>query len=325
MKDASGNPSRRRRLGILGSPQGVYVRQLSRAAERRRIDMQVLSFAELSVSLRGPAHAELSILSRLAESLAEAAGDDGVDDGVDLLSLDGLIVRTMPLGSLEQVIFRMDALQALEHAGVPIVNPPRTLEIAIDKWLTLERLSRVGIPVPDTIACQTRDAAMAAFEQLGGDVVVKPLFGGEGRGIVRVSDVDMAWRVFGTLQQLGCVSYVQQFLPHFGYDIRVLIIGERLLSVKRRAAAGLWRTNLSQGSRAEPHELTEREEQLARSVARVSGGTLLGVDLLPTRDGRTVVLEVNAVPGWSGTSAALGVDVADLVIEHLEDLHAQRH
>jgi ribosomal protein S6--L-glutamate ligase len=165
---------------------------------------------------------------------------------------------------------------------------------------------------------------MEAFEELGGDVVVKPLFGGEGRGIVRLSDPDMAWRVLGTLQQLGNVIYVQQFLPHFGYDIRVLIIGERLLSVKRRAVTGSWRTNISQGCRAEPHTLSEHEEQLARSAARVTGGTLLGIDLLPTRDGQTVILEVNAVPGWKGTAAALGVNVADLVIEHLEDLHAQR-
>lgn len=134
----------------------------------------------------------------------------------------------------------------------------------------------------------------------------------------------MAWRVLGTLQQLGNVIYVQQFLPHFGYDIRVLIIGQRLLSVKRRAAAGSWRTNLSRGCRAESHELTDAEEHMARSAAHVTGGSLLGIDLLPTCDGRTVVLEVNAVPGWKGTAAALGVNVADLVIEHLENLHAQR-
>jgi ribosomal protein S6--L-glutamate ligase len=252
---------------------------------------------------------------------SSAAGDAAA---VDLLALDGLIVRTMPVGSLEQVIFRMDALQAVEQAGVPVLNPPRALEIAIDKWLTLQRLSRAGIATPPTWACQTRATAMEAYEALGGDVVLKPIFGGEGRGLMRLSDADMAWRVFGTLQQLGNVLYVQQFMPHFGYDIRVLLVGERLLSIKRRAATGGWRTNISQGCSAEPHQLTPREEELARAAARVTGGSLLGIDLLPTLDGRTVVLEVNAVPGWKGTAAALGIDVADLVIAHLEDLHVQR-
>ena len=325
---------RLRQLGILGSPQGTYVRELTAAARRYapEIDVRLLSFADLAVTL---SNRNLSVTSRAPQPCTFAAADLDVrtdfvtdpvvqTDEIDLLSLDGLIVRTMPLGSLEQVIFRMDALQAVEHAGVPILNPPRTLEIAIDKWLTLERLARAGVATPPTVACQSRATAMEAFEKFGRDVVIKPLFGGEGRGLVRVCDADMAWRVLGTLQQLGNVIYVQQFLPHFGYDIRVLIIGQRLLSVKRWAAVGGWRTNLSQGCRAEAHELSDSEERLARLAAQVSGGSLLGIDLLPTRAGQTVILEVNAVPGWKGTAAALGVNVADLVIEHLENLHAQR-
>jgi ribosomal protein S6--L-glutamate ligase len=286
------------------------------------LELSLLSFADLAVKLDGR---RVSVTSRQEELPADACQvREESDQVVDLLALDGLIVRTMPVGSLEQVIFRMDALQAVEHAGVPILNPPRALEIAIDKWLTLERLSRAGIDTPPTWACQTRATAMEAFEALGGDVVVKPLFGGEGRGLVRLSDPDMAWRVFGTLQQLGNVLYVQQFIPNFGYDIRVLLVGQRCLSIKRRAAAGGWRTNISQGCSAEVHRLSAEEEQLAWSAARVTGGSLLGIDLLPASDGRTVVLEVNAVPGWKGTAAALGVDVADLVIEHLEELHVQR-
>lgn len=296
------------------------MRELAAAALRRnpQMELSLLSFSELTVKLDGTRVSVTSLRSDACQ------GGEEANQPVDLLALDGLIVRTMPVGSLEQVIFRMDALQAVEHAGLPVLNPPRALEIAIDKWLTLERLSRAGVATPPTVACQTRAAAMEAFEALGGDVVVKPLFGGEGRGLVRLSDPDMAWRVFGTLQQLSNVLYVQQFIANFGYDIRVLLIGQRALSVKRRAAAGGWRTNISQGCSAEAHSLSADEEQLAWSAARVTGGSLLGVDLLPARDGRLFVLEVNAVPGWKGTAAALGVNVADLVIEHLEELHVQR-
>lgn len=326
MKPVTTKPAGLRRLGILGSPQGAYVRELASAALRRNplMKLDLLAFSEMGVKLDGN---RVSVISRRVEATDATEATETLDrqnDEVDLLALEGLIVRTMPVGSLEQVIFRMDALQAVEHAGVPVLNPPRALEIAIDKWLTLERLSRAGIATPATWACQTRAAAMEAFETLGGDVVVKPLFGGEGRGLVRLSDPDMAWRVFGTLGQLGNVLYVQQFVPNFGYDIRVLFIGQRALSIKRRAAAGGWRTNISQGCSAEPHSLTADEEQVALAAARVTGGSLLGVDLLPARDGRTVVLEVNAVPGWKGTAAALGVDVADLVIQHVEELHVQR-
>lgn len=304
-------------IGILGSPTGPYVRELVAAATNRypHACVHLLSFADLQVSLIG---------GRLSVTTQACSADVAELSPLDLLTLDALIVRTMPLGSFEQIIYRMDALQAVERSGIPVVNPPRTLEIAIDKWLTLERLSRLRVPIPPTVACQTRDAAMQSFEELGRDVVVKPIFGGEGRGIARVSDIDIAWRVFSTLAQLGSVLYVQQFLPNFGYDIRVLKIGQRWLSVKRRSPPGQWRTNVSLGSQAEPHELTDEQLRLADSAAQATGGSFLGIDLLPTRDGATVVLEVNAVPGWRGTARALGVNIADLVVEHLKELHVAR-
>ena len=88
----------------------------------------------------------------------------------------------MPPGSLEQVVFRMDALHRLAAAGVPVLNPPRAVEAAVDKYLTLALLAAAGLPVPSTWTGQSAAEALAAFEELGGDVVVKPLFGSEGRG-----------------------------------------------------------------------------------------------------------------------------------------------
>ena len=157
--------------------------------------------------------------------------------------------------------------------------------------------------------------ALAAFDELGKDVLVKPLFGGEGRGIIRLQDDDMAWRTCSTLQQLGQVLYLQRFIPHFGYDIRVLKIGDQLLSVRRRAQDGGFRTNVSRGAVAEPHRLTEYEEQLARRAAEAVDGAIVGIDLLPARDGGLYVLEVNAVPGWKAVARCLEVDVARLVIQ----------
>ena len=59
---------------------------------------------------------------------------------------------------------------------------------------------------------------------LGGDVVVKPLFGAEGRGIVRVSDPDLAFRTFRTLERIQSVLYLQQFIEHKGFDVRILVL-----------------------------------------------------------------------------------------------------
>lgn len=304
------------RIGVLGSRDSWYTRDLARAAATLPSDttLQWLNFAELEVSL---CQKNVLGVQTNAIALGKSASPEQSPSRIECLDqLKAVLVRSMPLGSLEQVIFRMDCLQALGGAGVAVINPPRSLETAIDKWLTQHRLHLAEILTPPTIVCQTRDAALAAFEQLGGDVLIKPLFGGEGRGILRIQDADMAWRACGTLQQLGQVMYVQQFLDHFGYDIRVLFIGSKMFSIKRVARDGAWRTNLSQGSRAEPHVLDDQQRDVAQRSAAAVGGTVLGVDLLPLRDGRLMVLEVNAVPGWKGLAAALDIDIAREVLLH---------
>ena len=142
----------------------------------------------------------------------------------------------MPPGSLEQVVFRMDALHRLAAAGVPVLNPPRAVEAAVDKYLTLALLDAAGLPVPPTWAGESAAEALAAFEALGGDVVVKPLFGSEGRGLVRVSDTELAWRTFHTLERLGAVLYLQRVVRHPGHDLRVFVLGGRVLGAMRRHA-----------------------------------------------------------------------------------------
>ncbi|MFO1064787.1 MAG: RimK family alpha-L-glutamate ligase [Pirellulales bacterium] len=309
-------------VNLLGSPQGPYVKQLIASAERMlpRTPVRCLSFTDLQVQM----HAG-GVQSVRTRALCDTSGSDTSEPNawVELTGTDGIIVRTMPLGSLEQVIFRMDALQVAESIGCTILNSPRALEAAIDKWLTLHRLAERGLQVPQTRACQSRDAALEAFEEFGCDAVVKPIFGGEGRGIVRVTDVDIAWRVFSTLEQMRAVIYVQPFLDNFGYDIRVLVIGDRMLAMKRRARDGEWRANISRGSQPEVHELTDAEREQAQAAADAVGATFVGVDLLPTVDGSCPILEVNAVPGWNGIQAAHGVNVADLVIRHLAVKHLE--
>ena len=159
---------------------------------------------------------------------------------------------------------------------------------------------------------------MNGFEKLDGDVVIKPLFGSEGRGIMRVSNVDLALRAFKMLEQLGAVIYLQRFIEHEGFDYRLLVIGERVLGIRRRNNTD-WRTNVSRGAVAEPLELDEHLVSIARTAATAVSAPLAGVDVLPSRDGRFLVLEVNAVPGWKALSTTLDTDVAGLVLRYLED------
>jgi ribosomal protein S6--L-glutamate ligase len=231
--------------------------------------------------------------------------------------LDAVIVRTMPPGSLEQVVFRMDILQRAEQQGVTVLNPPRALEICIDKYLATAKLEAKGLPVPPTVVCQTAEQALAAFAALGGDVIVKPLFGSEGRGMVRISDEEMAWRTFRTLERTDCVLYVQKFIPHPGWDLRVFVLNGEVRAAMRRYAKNSWRTNVAQGGRAEKVAVSNMEGSLALRAAAACGTEVAGIDIIYGSDGEPYVLEVNAVPGWRALAPATGVDVAAEIIRSL--------
>ncbi|HEX4132818.1 MAG TPA: RimK family alpha-L-glutamate ligase [Pirellulales bacterium] len=277
-------------LAVLGSADSWYLRDLVRAA--------------------GTAHRVTSIpFSTLGCRLSNQRLEPP-------LLADAVLVRSMPPGSLEQVVFRMDLLARWEVAGTLVVNPPRAIEAAVDKFLASAKLQAAGLPIPRTICCQTALDAMAAFDELGCDVVVKPLFGSEGRGIARLQDEALALRAFRMLEQLGALIYLQEFIPHEGHDLRVLVVGQRVLGM-RRTNPHDWRTNISRGARGEPLEVTAELANIAKRAADAVGAPLAGVDLLPGRDRTLYAIEVNAVPGWRALARVAGVDVARLVLEYI--------
>ena len=236
-----------------------------------------------------------------------------------LAGFDACIIRTMPAGSLEQVVFRMDLLHMAAANGVKVLNPPRAVEVCVDKFLTNVRLVYAGLPVPVTVCCQRADDAQTAFDAMGGDVVVKPLFGAEGRGMVRVTDAELAWRTFRAIEQTGGVIYLQQFVKHPGWDVRAFVIGGKIVAAMRRRSYGDWRTNVAQGGTAERIELAPAERELALRAAAAVGAPVCGVDLLPGPSGEWFVIEVNAVPGWRALAPACGLDVAKGIVRFLTE------
>jgi RimK family alpha-L-glutamate ligase len=289
-------------LVTLVSGSGWHVQDLARAAGVVGVKLDALPFPK--------------VVGRVGR------GSSKIEVGeLDLGQTDGILVRMMPPGSLEQVVFRMDALHRLEARGVPVLNPPRAVEAAVDKYLALAMLDAQRLPVPETWVGESASEALVAFEELGGDVVVKPLFGSEGRGLVRVSDPELALRSFRTIERLGCVLYVQRHVKNPGYDIRAFILGGRVLgAIRRYAKLGEWRTNVAVGGRPEVCTLDPEAERLAVRSAKAVGAQMAGVDLLPDLDrGGWTVLEVNAVPGWKALGAATGVDVAAAILAELRD------
>ena len=280
---------------ILASREGWHTQELTRALTARGHTWDLVPYEGMTASL---------------------GGRPGLRSGAaELDRADVVLPRIIPAGSLEQIVFRMDALHRLSEGGIRVVNPARAIERTVDKFWTSALLEQCGLPTPETIVCESAEEAMAAFRALG-DVIVKPLFGSMGLGMVRVADEEMAYRVVQTIETIRGVFYLQRTIAHDGRDVRVFVLGGRVLAAIERRAQG-WRTNIARGAVGRPIALSEEWAGMALRAAAAVGAEYAGVDLLPARDGTVYVLEVNGVPGWEGLQQATGIDVAGALVDHI--------
>jgi RimK family alpha-L-glutamate ligase len=133
-----------------------------------------------------------------------------------------------------------------------------------------------------------------------------------------VSDPDVALRVLRALDEVRAVFYIQRAIDHGGRDVRVFVVGGRVVgAIERVAPEGEWRTNVAQGARTRALALPREWEDLALRAAAAVSADYAGVDLLPARDGSVYVLEVNGIPGWQGLQQATGIDVAGAIADHV--------
>jgi len=284
-----------RKVGILSSQRGWHTIALEESLLRHGVQPLFFSITDLAAWIGGESHVEVH--------------------GERLEDCQALLVRTIPLGSLEQIIFRMDALHRLEHLGILIINSPTSIERTVDKFYTDFLLRDAGISTPRTMVTEDFEQALAAFREMG-DVIVKPLFGSEGKGMRRVSDEDTAYRIFRSLELDRYIFYLQEYIPHGMEDLRAFVVGDQVIAAMRRKGNG-WKTNFAQGAQVEPVELDDSLKALSVRAARLVGADYAGVDLLPAEDGRVYVLEVNSIPGWRGLRKTVSFNVADVIVSYV--------
>ena len=232
-----------------------------------------------------------------------------------LEELDALVIRPIGRGSLEELVFRMDMLYKLERQGFLVINPVEAIEHCVDKYDILAILEDNGLSVPKTVATESVTEALKAFAELGGDVVVKPLFGSRGIGATRVVDSEIASTVFKAITFHHGVIYIQEFVPHGYSDIRAFVIDNQVIAAMRRVSES-WKTNFSQGAKPNPIELTPELEELAIKSTKVIGCKIAGVDILEGAKG-PVIVDVNSQPGWKGLQMVTKVNVADEIVNFI--------
>jgi tetrahydromethanopterin:alpha-L-glutamate ligase len=288
----------RGRIAIVTDDPGWHGARLKRAFAARDFDSAYVSLTACRMNLAGSEPA-------IAMPGFEAALPDGV------------FVRGVPGGSLEQVSFYLDVLHALAMLEVPVYNEARAIERTVDKGMTSFLLRRAGLPTPPAWVTASRDETLAiAREELaqGHQLVSKPLFGSQGEGLQRhgqAEDLDL-------LAESSGIFYLQRFVDcgsQESHDFRVFVIRGRTVAAMRRCGLS-WLNNVAQGARCEPARLDDLLLcRLAEDAVRAVGMAYAGVDIMRDAQGRYTVIEVNSVPAWKGLQSVSEVVIADLLAE----------
>ena len=287
------------KLGLLTrNPDAWCSLQIRKAMKKRGIEPVCFWFKDLEARVRGGA-----TKVRLTNGLNPVK------------EVSALIVRPIGRGSLDETIFRLNVLHRMEKDGLLVVNPPSAIEKAVDKYYALTLLEEKNIPVPRTVVTENPDAALEAFQELGGDVVVKPVFGSRGMGVTRVSDLEVARRIFNALVYMRNVLYIQEFIPHGRRDYRAFVVGEKVVAAMLRKGKG-WKTNVSQGASPIAIGLSKKMEALAVKSVKALGCQIGGVDIIESSR-RHIVNEVNSQPGFRGLQSVSKSDIAQSIVDYV--------
>ncbi len=215
------------------------------------------------------------------------------------------------------------ALRMLEADGIPTVNSYRTANICADKILTGTALDAAGVPQPNWRVAFDAGSALAAMEELGYPVVLKPVVGSWGRLLARINDRDAAEAIIEHKTTLGSyqhsIFYIQDFIDKPGRDIRAFVVGDQCIAAIYRQSSH-WITNTARGGEASSCPVTPEIEALCRPVAQAVGGGVLAIDLFEDNSRGLLVNEINHTMEFRNSIAPTGVDIPACVAQYLLDV-----
>lgn len=228
---------------------------------------------------------------------------------------DLVIVRGIFLG-----IKTISALiSSLREKGVAVFdNNFLEHRYSIDKVTDLVRLSLAGVLVPDTSYARDFTHYGELADKIGYPVIVKSSRMGKGVNVFKFNDSTELTGFINDAEEQGlsAKSYIlQEFIP-YAYDLRILIIGESVFTMRRIPAEGEFRANFSLGGDVEMYRLDTKGEKLAKQALNAVGMSVGGVDILITKDDRRYILEVNHTAGFVGMEKATNENIGKIFVEH---------
>jgi ribosomal protein S6--L-glutamate ligase len=287
------------KIAILSrSPRAYSTARLKEAAKSRGHEVRVLDTLKFSI-------------------LVDQEGPDLYYNNKPFSRYDAAVPR---IGS-SITFYGTAVVRHLEQMGITTLNSSQAIRISRDKLRASQILSRHNIGTPTTAFVNRRDLILPAIKKVGGaPVIIKLLEGTQGVGVILADTEKTAQAIVETLQSTKHNVLIQKFIAESkGKDIRCFVVGGKVVAAMRRIASGdEFRSNVHRGGRVEAVTLDSQYENTAIHAAQILGLNVAGVDLLESKDGPQV-MEVNSSPGLEGIEQATGIDIADSVIEFLEE------
>jgi len=236
-------------------------------------------------------------------------------NGEDLSILDRLIVLDLGANDIGTFFSRVGLLSALTEMGVSIINSLSSILLMRNKAETMRRLISAGLPVPRTLITESIDDA-ASFVKEHFPCVLKPITGFGGLGVQLIEREFDLLNIYDYLkfhsQMFGKGAYLlQEYVESPGFDIRALVLDDEVIATMQRVGGEGITTNIHSGGtpRKNPLDVTDLSVKAAKSVK----GRLVGVDIIPDKDGNLWVLEANATPGWTGLQQVTDFDISERI------------
>ena len=214
--------------------------------------------------------------------------------------------------------------QLYEAIGGKSINPAMSILIGNNKAVTLAILSRLGVPIPNSVVALSSKIAIRSLDRIGVPAVIKPVHGSWGRLVSLVGssdDMDLLIRHRNSMENPQYGTYLlQEFVKKPGRDIRVTVVGDRAVAAIYRYVVGDdWRTNTARGGKAEAVRIDPELEDISVKATKAIGAYYAGVDVVES-DGGYKVLEVNTVPEFKNVQRVTGVNVARHIAELVLDM-----
>ncbi len=204
--------------------------------------------------------------------------------------------------------------QALEGAGLRVINSSAVAETCSNKLATSIALSNAGVPTPRTMLALSPEGAEEAAEELGYPFVLKPFTGSWGRMVTVVRDKATMQSLIEFKEELANpqeqhMYYLQEYIKRPPRDIRAIVAGDSIIAcVHRIAPPGEWRTNVARGAVSKAFKPDKELKEIILSAAEAVGGGILGVDAMEPESGY-IVHEVNNTVEFKGAQSAVDTDI----------------